>query len=154
MPNWGIMNLPSPPVVVERRVDFSQTDAAGIMHFSTYFTFMEAAEAALFRQLGLSLLWNDAGKTHGFPRIDCQCRFRKPVAFDSLVRTEMFIEQILSGRIRYSFRFLDEKGNLCAEGKMTTACAIRNANGDLEGAMLPDSVRERLENWKNQVAES
>lgn len=145
------MNYPSLPLVVERRVDFSHTDAAGIIHFSTYFVFMEAAEAELFRQLGISLLWQDSGGTYGFPRVDCQCRFRRPVAFDALVRTELNIEKILSGRIRYQFRFLDESGELCAEGTMVTACAQRNDDGKLEAILLPDPVREKLEGWKNQT---
>ena len=38
-----------------RRVDFSDTDMAGIMHFSNFFRFMEAAEQAFFRSLGFSI---------------------------------------------------------------------------------------------------
>ena len=35
-----------------RRVEFSDTDMAGIMHFSNFFHFMEATEAAFLRSLG------------------------------------------------------------------------------------------------------
>ncbi len=38
-----------------RRVEFSETDMAGIMHYSNYFRFMETAEHAFFRSLGLSI---------------------------------------------------------------------------------------------------
>ena len=37
---------------ITRRVEFSETDMAGIMHFSNYFRFMETAEHAFFRSLG------------------------------------------------------------------------------------------------------
>ena len=69
-----------------------------------------------------------------------------------VIRTQLGIEKILSSRIRYQFRFLDENGELCAEGSMTTACATRDARGNLEAASLPQTVRERLEIWKNQIA--
>ena len=38
-----------------RRVEFSETDLAGIVHFSNYFRYMEAAEHEFFRSLGLSI---------------------------------------------------------------------------------------------------
>ena len=39
----------------ERRVEFHETDAAGIAHFSSLLIFMEQAEHALLRSLGLSV---------------------------------------------------------------------------------------------------
>jgi 4-hydroxybenzoyl-CoA thioesterase/acyl-CoA thioester hydrolase len=38
-----------------RRVEFRDTDAAGIMHFSTFFNRMEEAEHELLRTLGTSV---------------------------------------------------------------------------------------------------
>ena len=40
---------------ITRRVEFSETDLAGIMHFSNFFRFMESAEHAFFRSLGFSV---------------------------------------------------------------------------------------------------
>ena len=40
---------------IVRGVEFSDTDMAGIMHFSNFFRFMEAAEHGFFRSLGLSI---------------------------------------------------------------------------------------------------
>jgi acyl-CoA thioester hydrolase len=137
--------------MIERRVDFSQTDAAGILHFSTYFIYMEAAEAALFRALGIPLLWQEDGVGYGFPRIDCQCKFRQPAHFDELIRIRIDITEILSGRIHYAFQFTHETGSRCAGGTMTTACARREADGRLAAAPLPGRVRAALQAWKNQA---
>lgn len=136
---------------MERRVEFSQTDAAGIIHFSTYFTLMEAAEAELFRGLGLSLLWRDGDTAYGFPRVDCQCRFRRPLRFDDLVRVVLDIEEIDTARIHYRFTFLDEGGKRCATGTMITACARRSPDGGLEGVDLPDALHQALLEWKNSA---
>ena len=40
---------------IVRQVEFSDTDMAGIMHFSNFFRFMEAAEHSFFRSLGFSI---------------------------------------------------------------------------------------------------
>ena len=50
-----------------RRVQFSETDLAGIAHFSAYFRFMEEAEHALWRAAGLSI--GAAETTGGWPRV-------------------------------------------------------------------------------------
>lgn len=146
------MSSASSPLIIERRVEFSQTDAAGIVHFSTYFTFMEAAEAELFRSLGLPLLWQDESGFYGFPRVDCQCRFRRPVRFDDRVSIRLEIDELDSSRIHYRFLFLDAQGRRCAAGTMVTACARRTRDGGLEGIDLPETVRSALEKWKKPVS--
>ena len=40
---------------LRRRVQFYETDAAGIVHFSWFFRYMEEAEHALWREAGLML---------------------------------------------------------------------------------------------------
>ena len=40
---------------LRRRVQFYETDAAGMVHFSWFFRYMEEAEHALWREAGLSI---------------------------------------------------------------------------------------------------
>ena len=53
--------------ILHRRVQWYELDSAGIVHFSTYFRFMEEAEPALWRAAGLSI--GAAEKTGGWPRV-------------------------------------------------------------------------------------
>lgn len=147
-----VMALPPNPLTLERRVEFSQTDAAGLIHFSTYYIFMEAAEAELFRRLGIPLLWSEGSRTFGFPRVDCQCKFRHPLAFDEAVRIELKIEAVLANRIHYTFTFHGPGDVRCAHGSMVTACAAREADGELHAAPIPETTLKALEEWKNQPA--
>ena len=39
-----------------RRVEFSETDMAGIVHYSNFFRYMETAEHGFFRSLGYSVV--------------------------------------------------------------------------------------------------
>ena len=57
------------PEIVHRRVEFRDTDAAGLAHFSTYFTFMEEAEHEFLRRRGLSVLMHDADGPLSWPRV-------------------------------------------------------------------------------------
>ena len=54
-PGRGPVTLVAYEFKIVREVEFSDTDMAGIMHFSNFFRFMEAAEHAFFRSLGLSI---------------------------------------------------------------------------------------------------
>ena len=51
---------------ITRRVEFSDTDMEGIMHYSNYFRFMETAEHAFFRSLGYSVVLSRSGLTFAF----------------------------------------------------------------------------------------
>jgi len=50
-----------------RRVQFADTDLAGVVHFSWIARYMEEAEHALWREAGLSIVSPDAPL--GFPRV-------------------------------------------------------------------------------------
>ena len=52
---------------LSRRVQFYETDAAGIVHFSCFYRYMEEAEHALWRAAGLSI--NPTHPVVGFPRV-------------------------------------------------------------------------------------
>src|SRR4051812_43106379 len=58
-----------------RLVEFADTDMAGIMHFSAFFRFMEAAEHALLRSLGLSVYSEINGEVVTFPRVAASCEY-------------------------------------------------------------------------------
>ena len=61
-----------------RMVEFFETDMAGIMHFSNFFRFMEAAEHAFYRSIGFSV---DEEKSLGlgWPRVKAECEYRHPL---------------------------------------------------------------------------
>ena len=53
-----------------RRVEFADTDMAGIIHFANYYRYMEEAEHSFFRSLGLSIMQPQPdGSVIGWPRV-------------------------------------------------------------------------------------
>ena len=50
---------------LRRRVQFYETDSAGMVHFTCFFRYMEEAEHAMWREAGLSIA--PEGADVGFP---------------------------------------------------------------------------------------
>ena len=63
-----------------RRVQFSETDAAGIVHFSYFFRYFEDAEHALWREAGLSI--HPEQSPIGWPRVSASCEFHRALKFE------------------------------------------------------------------------
>ena len=77
----------SEPYRTTRRVEFVDTDMAGIVHFSNFFRWMESAELDFLKARGLSFQWEQDAQTLAVPRVSAQCDYLKPVRFEELRRT-------------------------------------------------------------------
>ncbi|MGY8692582.1 MAG: acyl-CoA thioesterase [Verrucomicrobiia bacterium] len=147
------MSLPEPqPYCFEfqRRVEFSETDMAGIMHFSNFYRFMESAEHAFFRSLDHGIHQTIDGETVGWPRVHSSCDFFRPVRFEDSVTIRLTIEEIRRRSVRYIHTFLlGDDATVVASGRMTTACVCLDREaGKIESINIPEELREKLEKAK------
>jgi YbgC/YbaW family acyl-CoA thioester hydrolase len=133
------------PFRVTRRVEFHDTDMAGIVHFSNFFCYMEFAEVEFLRSKGLTVAWReDHGERIGFPRVSAACDYRRPVRFDDLVEIAVTIAKLGRKSITYEFAF-SCRGEAVANGKVTAAYCVKHADGRLEAIDIPDELREKLQ---------
>src|SRR5579883_671751 len=132
------------PFRVSRRVDFADTDMAGIIHFSNYFRYMEFAEVAFLRSRGLSVSM-DWGVEHvSFPRVSASCDFLHPVRFDDVVDIEVRVERVGRKSVTYSFNFTHE-GKPVAKGRISAVCCrMRPGIHELESIDIPAEIRTQL----------
>ena len=78
-----------------RRVEFCETDMAGIVHFSNFYKWMEQCEHEFFRSLGLSIVEHQAdGSTVGWPRVSSQCRFESPAHYEDVLEMLLTVQRI------------------------------------------------------------
>ena len=56
------------PFSITRRIQFSETDLAGIVHFAHFFRMLEEVEHAYFRSVGLRVSMQHDGLQVGWPR--------------------------------------------------------------------------------------
>jgi acyl-CoA thioester hydrolase len=123
-----------------RRVEFAETDQAGIAHFSVFFRYMEEAEHALWRAAGMSIA--PRGQA-GWARVAAAFDFKSPLRFED--ECDIFVEITETGRrkVLYGFTFtLGER--LVGTGTMTTVPVNRGADGTLSSYDVPADLLERL----------
>src|SRR5258706_13125550 len=97
---------------ITRRVEFSDTDLAGIMHFSNFFRFMESAEHDFYRRLGLKLVTRSTdGSSIGWPRVSATCDYKRPLRFEDEVDVTLKVAKKTDKAITYAFAFR-KKGDL------------------------------------------
>ena len=88
---------------ITRKVEFSETDAAGIVHYSNFFRYMEACEHAFFRSLGTSIVDKSSGI--GWPRVHASCDYRKPLYFEDELVIALRVTEKTSKSLSYEFIF-------------------------------------------------
>ena len=127
-----------------RRVEFADTDAAGMIHFSSYFLYMEQAEHALLRHVGTSVINSDATGTISWPRVAARCDYARPVQFEDELEIEVSILRLGTKSVTYQFLFQHD-GQSIAQGEITTVCCRINHDQPPQSIPIPDSLVELLQ---------
>jgi YbgC/YbaW family acyl-CoA thioester hydrolase len=133
------------PFTITRRVEFGDTDMAGIMHFSNFFRFMEVAESDFLRARGLSVSWFADGVKWGFPRVSAACDFQKPVRFQDVLTIAVTLERVGEKSVSYRFDFASERGEPLAVGRITAVFCRSNGPNHMESLEIPPDIRAKLE---------
>jgi acyl-CoA thioester hydrolase len=128
--------LPDPArVLIRRRIEWMDTDAAGIYHWTTVFRLAEAAEAALHTALGI------ADFTFGAtPRVAVQASFARPLRFNDPVEVELAVTRLGRSSVEYRLA-ISAEGGVAAEGSVKTVLIDR---GTGRAVAWPDEIRAQL----------
>lgn len=132
------------PFRTQRLVEFHDTDMVGIMHFASFFHYMESAEHEFIRSLGLSVHSQIEGQTISFPRVAASCEFKSPARCEDVLDIEIVVERLGSKSITYAFEMKSE-GREIAVGKFTCVCCSVTPGEAITSIPLPAEVRENLQ---------
>ena len=126
-----------------RRIEFADTDMAGIVHFANFFRFMEAAEVEFLRARGLSvhMVWEDLPL--GFPRVSASCDYLRPVFFEDVLDSAVTLENLGRKSVTYAFEF-SRGGTVIARGRLASVCGRVREDRRLESMEIPAALRQRL----------
>ena|SRR5438876_12439426 len=133
---------------VTRRVEFSETDMAGIVHYANFFRYMETAEHAFFRSLGFSVAMDATQPPVGWPRVHAQCDFKAPLRFEDEIEIHMFVVEKKSKSLSYIFRIRKLNGSPPMEiacGKLTVVCVSRDSHGKMSAQPIPKALADKIE---------
>lgn len=132
-----------------RQVEFSDTDMAGIVHFTAFLRYMEAAEHAFFRSLGFSIHTTGFTEPIGWPRVHVDCDFSYPLRFEDIVEISLSVREKRQKSIVYGFVFRklnEEPPREVARGSLAVACVTRDkATGKMKGVPIPEAIAEKIE---------
>jgi len=132
-------------ITITRRIEWIDTDAAGIYHWTTAMRLAEAAEAELHTSLGI------AQATFGVtPRVKVGFEFLRPVRFNDLVTVTLEVQRVGTSSVTQLVR-IEEHGELCAAGEIV-ACHISKFSN--RACPWPADLRERLEHGGDQTTSS
>ena len=126
---------------LQRRVNFYETDAAGIVHFSNFFRYMEEAEHEMWRAGGMSVAERDA--TIGWPRVNVSFDYFRPLRYEEEFEILIRVVEIGEKRIRYNCT-LSSGGSTVASGSMTIACVRRLPNEPMRSIPIPPEIASRF----------
>jgi len=122
-------------ITVHRPLEWIDTDAAGIWHFSTVVRYAEYAEMELHRALGV--IERTAGVT---PRVHVEFDFHSPVRFGEEVATTLTVTRVGRSSITYEVVIEGEQG-VCMRGRIVSVLLDEPGGGPLE---VPDDLRSAL----------
>ena len=132
------------------RVQFADTDMAGIVHFSNFFRYMERVEHDFFRAQGMSI-WDGHNEVAdvervGWPRVHASCDYKAPLRFEEEFTMELLVEEVRRKTIRYIIRFWKQDGVLAAEGVIVAACVQRDkTTGRMKAVDIPARILAKVE---------
>jgi YbgC/YbaW family acyl-CoA thioester hydrolase len=125
----------------QRRVQYRDTDASGIVHFSAFFVFCEEAEHAMWREAGLTV---DARQTEiGWPRIAASFDFLKALRFEDDIEVEIRVVGKTSKTFTYQ-AVIRHQGHVAAVGTMSTICVRKRPGEPLRAIDIPAEIADRF----------
>jgi acyl-CoA thioester hydrolase len=134
------------PFRTTRLVEFHDTDMAGIMHFASFFHYMESAEHEFLRSLGLSVHATVGGEMLSFPRVATSCQFKSPARCEEILEIAIRISRLGAKSITYDFDLRIGTREV-ATGQFTCVCCRVVPGKPLESVAIPADVAEKLKRY-------
>ncbi|MDX1648868.1 MAG: thioesterase family protein [Myxococcota bacterium] len=120
------------------RVQWVDTDASGLIHYTAALRYFEVPEHALMRRA-----FADAASERGFkmPRVHVEADYLAPLRYPDVFDCTVRVESVGTTSVTYGYRITREDGTECIRGRIV-AVAI-----DAEGRSrpIPPAIRARLQ---------
>ena len=118
-----------------RRVEFADTDMAGIMHYSNFFPFYGNDRTRFFPFARLvRLLRTKLRPAVGWPRVHARCDFKSPLCFEDEVEIHLLVSEKKSKALSYLFKFRKLNASPpveVARGALTVVCVRHRPDGTI-----------------------
>jgi len=127
-----------------RRIEFADTDMAGLVHFARFFVFMETAEHELLAALGAAVRFEQDGAVFGWPRVAASCEYLAPARFGDLLDIHLRVARKGRSSLTYAFE-ISRGGEPIARGRVTAACCRLDGPEGVQAVPIPAALADRIE---------
>ncbi|WP_071396890.1 acyl-CoA thioesterase [Bacillus tuaregi] len=124
------------------QVRWGETDAAGIVFYPSFYSWMDEASHHYFTEIGYPTTKLYENENIGIPLVEAKCVFKSPLYFGDQVTVESTVSKVRNKVFTINHVFLKE-GKMVAEGMEIRAWAALNPN--LKAVSIPDEVRNALQ---------
>ena len=134
-------------LILQRRVEFHETDRVGMVHFSNYFRYMDTAVGEFFRALGLpgplTHYWGgNKNDEYDWPYVSVSCDFKQPLPFDALLDIHLWLKRIGTKSLTFGVSY--KVGSMeVAQGQLVVVCSVGTQDKP-HTVEIPAVIRERL----------
>ncbi len=128
-----------------RRVEFCETDAAGIVHFAWLLCYMEQAEHQFQRHIGASVMLAQEDGSHlSWPRVHVEADFQGAAKFEEILEISVEIDRLGTRSITYVFTIR------CGQRKVATGKSIAvfsrvRVGSPLESVDIPGWLKDKFQ---------
>lgn len=107
---------------MEVRVYYGDTDAAGVVYYANYLTYLERGRSEFLRERGISLQ-ELLGRGYQFPVVRLEIDYRSPAVYDDLIRIETAVLEVGNASFTLGHRVMRvADGKLLAEAQVILTC--------------------------------
>ncbi|HKY31880.1 MAG TPA: thioesterase family protein [Candidatus Polarisedimenticolia bacterium] len=131
-------------LIARHRVEFSDTDAGGVVHFSRFFVFMENAEDEFLRAAGGGFTQTVGGRPGGWPKVAASCQYLSPARFGDTLEIHLRVARKTSRTLTYEYS-IRRGGKELARGSTTSVCCVQRPEGGFEAVPLPADLDARIQ---------
>lgn len=127
--------------IYKRRVEFAETDSAGIVHFSMLFRYMEEAEHAVWRSAGLKIY--QPNEAISWPRISAQFDFKAPLRFEDEFDVRSELAAVTRSTLKWSHTIM-RGDTVIGSGSVTAVCVTKQPDGSIKSTDIPADILSAL----------
>ncbi|MEC5186959.1 acyl-CoA thioester hydrolase [Geobacillus thermodenitrificans] len=125
------------------RVNFGDTDAAGIVYYPNYFKWFDIAGHQFFRSIGLPPAKLMKEQNIILPLLDVGCTFERPLYYDDIITIKTTVEEVSRKTIKLRHEVFREEVRTGHGFELRGW--VKEENGRMFAVPIPDDVRQLLE---------
>ncbi|WP_232698488.1 acyl-CoA thioesterase [Brevibacillus daliensis] len=128
---------------VQLKVNWGDTDMAGIIYYPNYFKWFDIGSLTLVNELGLSVINLMQEDKIGLPLLDAGCRFRKALLYNDEIRVVSRVTEVNEKTFRVEHEVY-RNDEMTGNGHELRGWVQFDEFGNLKAVPIPDEVRKLL----------